>query len=81
MNTQSIIVYRSPLDQQMWEGIMSGDAFSFMVGVAVFLITYVLFNEFVVEKFNPYSRIANIAAYVAFAVSMAAGVFTIRFML
>lgn len=81
MNTQSIIVYRNPLEQQLWEGIMSGDAFPFMVGVAVFLITYVLFNKFIVDKFNPYSRIASIASYVALAVSIAAGVFTIRFML
>lgn len=38
---QEIIVYRNPLEAAMWNGIMSGEAFPFMVGLFVFFVSTV----------------------------------------
>ena len=42
-NTQSIIVYRNPLEAYLWEsGAASTGAFAFLVFIAVFLISHVI---------------------------------------
>lgn len=38
--TTSIIVYRNPLEQQLWEGTSSGQMFPIMCGMAVMFISF-----------------------------------------
>lgn len=40
--TTSIIVYRNPLEQQMWEGSSSGQMFPIMCGMAVMFMSFLL---------------------------------------
>ena len=77
--TQSIIVYRNPLEQQMWEGLMSGSFFPVIVGVVVFFAVFLTINRFVVEKyFSWHSR--GTPVNVALAVSAVIGVAVAMYM-
>lgn len=40
--TTSIIVYRNPLEQQMWEGSSSGQMFPILCAMAVMFISFLL---------------------------------------
>lgn len=79
MPTQSIIVYRSPLEQQMWEGLMSGSFFPIIVGVVVFFIVILSLNRFVIERVRGW-RYKSWPINVALAVSAVAGIAVVRFM-
>lgn len=50
--TNSIIVYRNPLEQAFWEGLMnSGTLFPLIVGIVVFFIVFSSLNS-IGEKFT-----------------------------
>lgn len=49
--TQSIIVYRNPMEQAMWEGTMGAELVPIGAGLIVFLLVVVLYNTRVVNKF------------------------------
>lgn len=53
--TQSIIVYRNPMEQQLWEGGYVG----LFVGIAVVFILCVVSIGFVAEKVLGYRRVHN----------------------
>lgn len=42
----SIIVYRNPLEQQMWEGLMDGSFSVIFLAMFVFLFTFLTLNFF-----------------------------------
>ena len=50
--TQSIIVYRNPLEQQMWENLMNGNLFPIIAGAVVFFAVFLITNG-VLSKFVP----------------------------
>ena len=68
---QSIIVYRNPVEQAFWEGLMNSTAtWPIMAGIGVFLISFLIFNS-VLEKIlwrfrsNQYQIHANYALALA----------------
>jgi hypothetical protein len=79
MTTQSIIVYRNPYEQMMWEGIMSGTFFPIIVGVVFFFAVLLTIDKFIVKKyFDWHSR--GTPTNIALAVSAAAGIALIIYM-
>jgi len=60
--TQSFIVYRNPLEQAFWEGVMNGDFFPFMVAGVVFIVMVVVMNSIYDTFFSKhyYSRARKI---------------------
>lgn len=81
--TQSIIVYRNPMEQQMWESgamfpVMSGCA----VGFAVFLAVYSGLTRLYRWRYGYNGRINNEAiTYAAGAIALVSGIATIGTML
>jgi hypothetical protein len=51
MATQSIIVYRNPAEEAMWNMAMSGDFVPFMVAVVVFGAVFVAYTNYATKKF------------------------------
>lgn len=45
MMTESIIVYRNPLEKAMWEGTSDFSFFPIMIGVVVFFIAFLALNK------------------------------------
>lgn len=75
-NTQSIIVYRNPLEQQFWEGsAFGGNLFPVMVGVVAFFIFFLSLNRLLCYVFRNTRLFARsrssdkVAAYAAIAVA------------
>lgn len=72
-STQSIIVYRNPLEQQLWENPAS--LFPIFAGIVVFFAVFLAINWLADKKLHPFSNtrrtVANaslwIAAVLAFA--------------
>lgn len=79
MTTQSIIVYRNPYEQMMWEGAMSGVFFPIIVGVVFFFAMFLTIDKFIVKKyFDWHAR--GTPTNIALAVSAAAGIALIMYM-
>lgn len=76
MNTHSIIIYRNPLEQQMWESLMSGNMFPVMVGALVFFISFLLLHKFVVVRFFSWSK-RDTPTNISLGVSAFLGILTI----
>lgn len=55
MSTQSIIVYRNPMEQAFWEGAMSAQLFPIIVG-GVVAIAAVILTEQLLLKVNGYGN-------------------------
>ena len=49
--TQSIIVYRNPMEQALWEGVMGAELFPIAVG-AIFAIATVMAVSHIIDRFN-----------------------------
>ena len=79
MTTQSIIVYRNPLEQMMWEGAMSGAFFPIIVGVIFFFAMFLAIDKFIVKKYFGW-RSRGTVTNIALAVSAAAGIALIMYM-
>lgn len=79
MSTQSIIVYRNPLEQMMWEGAMSGAFFPIIVGVVFFFVVFLTIDKFIVKKYFGW-RSRGTPTNMALAVSAAAGIALIMYM-
>lgn len=79
MTTQSIIVYRNPLEAAMWEGLMDGSIFPVIVGVIVFFAVFLTVNRFVVERYWGWNS-RDVPTYTALAISAVIGIATIFFM-
>lgn len=79
MTTQSIIVYRNPYEQMMWEGIMSGAFFPIIVGVVFFFAMFLTIDRFIVKKYFGWRERGTLTA-IALAVSAAAGIALIMYM-
>jgi hypothetical protein len=48
IQTQSIIVYRNPVEQAFWEGLMNSTAtWPIMVGIGVFIVSFLIFNALI----------------------------------
>jgi hypothetical protein len=72
MSTQSIIVYRNPLEQQIWEG---GIIFPVIAGVVVFFIVFMTLEKLLrmskLPMFVPaYTQLTNLALLVAAAAGL-----------
>ena len=52
MATQSIIVYRNPAEEAMWNMAMAGDFVPFMVAAVVFIAVFVAYSNYVMDRFN-----------------------------
>lgn len=62
--TQSIIVYRNPLEQMFWEGAMAGNLWPVIVGIFVFFLVFGCLQAYVVDRFVPFfkrGRYTNLA--------------------
>jgi hypothetical protein len=48
IQTQSIVLYRNPLEHAMWEGLMNSTAiWPIMAGLGVFLVSFLIFNALI----------------------------------
>ena len=56
--TQSIIVYRNPAEQTMWETIMSGAFFPVLVAIMVFPIVLLIVHR-ILDRVNPPNHFAS----------------------
>ena len=72
--TQSIIVYRTPLEQQMWEALMNGQLFPIIVGTIVFFIVFLIANG-VMNKFIHGAWRKAWVSYVALGIGTFSGFF------
>lgn len=79
MTTQSIIVYRNPVEQMMWEGVMSGTFFPIIVGVVFFFAMFLTIDKFIVKKYFGWRSRGTLTA-ISLAVSAAAGIALIMYM-
>lgn len=73
MTTQSIIVYRNPFEQMLWDGIMSGAFFPIIVGVVFFFVVFLALNKFIVAKYFDW-RDRGIPTNIALAISAVSGI-------
>jgi hypothetical protein len=52
MTTQSIIVYRNPLEQAMWEGLMTSvNVIPVLVGIVAFFTLVVFTDTYIVKRY------------------------------
>lgn len=51
----SIVVYRNPLEQAAWEGLMNGNLFPIVAAVFA-CVAVVWFMHVVLTRFQPYTR-------------------------
>jgi len=80
--TQSIIVYRNPVEQAFWEGLMNSTAtWPTMAGIGVFIVSFLIFN-FLLEKilWRLRSKQYKNHAIYALALAFAYGVSTIAYL-
>lgn len=77
--TQSIIVYRNPLEQMFWESAMAANLWPVIVGVFVFFLVFGCLQAYVVERFVPRFK-RNLCTNLALLASAVAGVGTIMYM-
>jgi multisubunit Na+/H+ antiporter MnhE subunit len=77
MMTQSIIVYRNPVEAAFWESASSGQIFPVIVGVIVFFAVFLVLNAYVVERFVTFRKRAP-ATYVALFIGALAGVLVVN---
>jgi len=66
--TQSIIVYRNPIEAAFWEGVSTGALFPIMVGVVIFFAVFLTANAAIVERYFSWNN-RTIATNVNLAVS------------
>lgn len=71
MTTQSIIVYRNPVEQAVWEGQMGAEIVPIMSGIILGVIVV-----FLAEKFIPW-KIKNLVRYMSLYLGGIVGIFTI----
>lgn len=51
--TQSIIVYRNPMEQAFWEGLMNSSAIMpIMFGIVAFFVSFLILNSLLVRVFR-----------------------------
>lgn len=80
LTTQSIIVYRNPLEQAIWEGLMTSNSiFPIICGIVVFFIAVIASQTLIVDRFAWNKR--AVASNVSLAISAAIGVFTVWYMI
>lgn len=78
MNTQSIIVYRNPLEQTLWEGLMDGSLFGLiiaLIGLAALWVGTYQATDWVRRKTGAttyYGRKRNVELWVANIVTVVA---------
>ena len=77
--TQSIIVYRNPLEQMFWEGGGSAYVWPVLVGVFAFFLVFGCIQSFIIDRLFPWSR-RRVITSIALLVSAAAGVGTVMYM-
>lgn len=54
--TQSIIVYRNPMEAAFWEGASNASFFPIVVGVVAFFIVFLLIQYLIVDRFYRWNR-------------------------
>lgn len=74
-NTQSIIVYRNPLEQAFWEGVAGANLIPFLGGVIVFFAVLFALEWLVGLRYSQFRRPKWTQATLALAAI--AGVYTI----
>jgi hypothetical protein len=79
--TQSIIVYRNPIEAAFWEGDGAAMLVPVGLGVIVFFVVFLTLNALVVERYTGWnSKYRSYGAYSALAVSALAGFVAARMM-
>ena len=73
-NTQSIIVYRSPIERQLYE---SGLLFPIMTGCLVFFLVALVADKIVSARFGHFSKRRNVAINTGIAIAAACGLATV----
>lgn len=77
--TQSIIVYRNPIEAAFWESASSGQIFPIVVGVIVFFVLFLALQYQVVERFTGWnSKYRTWGTYAALAAGAGAAIAVIE---
>jgi hypothetical protein len=77
--TQSIIVYRNPMEQAFWEGTMNfGNLIPMLAGMLVFLALVVGLSHIIQKKFG--WRPPQWTQYVMWGVSIAGSIATMKWL-
>lgn len=82
MVTQSIIVYRSPIEAMFWEGGIALPVFSFILAFSVVFVLCINFGDFVIRKWKKERfsyRYHTIIGNTAFVLGLIAAFVTIYF--
>lgn len=77
--TQSIIVYRNPLEQAIWEGAFGAQLSCIIFGIVAFFVVFLLLNKITTSVVGNFGKKAQIATNVNLVLGAVAGVATIYF--
>lgn len=80
MPTQSIIVYRNPMEQAMWEGSYGGELVPIGAGLLVFLILVVAIQSYVIEKSKWGSKVRKYQNLIMFGPAIAVGIAVAKYL-
>lgn len=73
-STQSIIVYRNPMEQAFWETVMNGQFFPVIAAIIVFFVVLLTAHN-LLERFNrPRAWNSPVNGYVSLALGAVAAV-------
>lgn len=62
---QEIIIYRNPGEKILWDMISNGQLFPFIIGVVVFILTFIIINKISDLKLGKYKSLKYSYLYVA----------------
>lgn len=79
--TTSIIVYRNPMEQAVWEGLMNFEnLLPIFAGVFVFVATFALLNHLADKQYRPRWQKPVLVDYAIWAISFATTFLVVKYL-